>query len=59
MNHLGQEVISLVNEQRERGIHEIDWNGNDSRGTSLSSGCYLYVFNAGQKRIVRKMELVR
>jgi hypothetical protein len=59
MNNLGQRVVSLLNENRDKGIHEIDWHGTDINGIPLSSGCYLFVLSAGHKRIVRKMELVR
>ena len=41
-NLLGEEVASLISEQRMAGIHKFDW---DARG--LASGVYLYRLQAG------------
>jgi flagellar hook assembly protein FlgD len=45
-NMLGQEVITLVDEQRSAGYHSVIWNANDSNGMKLSSGIYFYELKA-------------
>ena len=45
-NILGQQVASLINEQQTAGNHSILWNADDSKGTKLSSGIYLYKLKA-------------
>ena len=45
-NILGQQVASLINEQRSAGNHSVMWNADDSKGMKLSSGIYLYKLKA-------------
>ncbi len=45
-NMLGQEVATLLNEQRSAGNHSIVWNSSNANGSKLSSGIYLYKLNA-------------
>ncbi|MGB5530745.1 MAG: FlgD immunoglobulin-like domain containing protein, partial [Ignavibacteriaceae bacterium] len=45
-NILGQEVITLLNEQKPAGNHRVNWNARDAGGTQLTSGIYLYKLNA-------------
>jgi photosystem II stability/assembly factor-like uncharacterized protein len=45
-NILGQQVASLINEQRSAGYHSVLWNANDSNGMKLSSGIYFYMLKA-------------
>jgi photosystem II stability/assembly factor-like uncharacterized protein len=45
-NLLGQEVVTLLNEQRSAGSHSVIWNARDSFGKKLSSGIYFYKLNA-------------
>ncbi len=51
---LGNEVATLVNEYREAGIYEINFNAN-----SLSSGIYFYKLQAGSFVETKKMILLR
>jgi hypothetical protein len=53
-NLLGEEVATLVAEQREAGIHRFNW---DARG--LASGVYLYRLEAGKFVAVKKLILMR
>jgi photosystem II stability/assembly factor-like uncharacterized protein len=45
-NILGQQVASLINDQRSAGNHSVLWNANDSNGMKLSSGIYFYMLKA-------------
>jgi hypothetical protein len=45
-NLLGQEVITLINEQKSAGNHTVIWNSRDAGGTQLTSGIYLYKLTA-------------
>ncbi len=58
-NILGQEVVKLVNGERNRGENSVFWNGRDSSGVSVSSGIYFYRFVTGDVVQSRKMLLVK
>lgn len=63
-NILGQQVASLINEQRSAGYHSILWNANDSNGIKLSSGIYFYMLKASgvdgnEFQQIRKMVLLK
>jgi hypothetical protein len=51
---LGEEVITLVNEQQPAGNYEVSFDG-----TNLSGGIYLYKIQAGEFFDVMKMILLR
>jgi photosystem II stability/assembly factor-like uncharacterized protein len=51
---LGQEVATLVNEQKQSGRHEVKW---DARG--VTSGMYFYRLQAGENVQTKKMILVK
>ncbi len=51
---LGKEVTSLVNEKKQPGNYEINFNAS-----SLSSGMYFYELRSGNFREVKKMLLLR
>jgi hypothetical protein len=53
-NILGQEVITLVNEQQPAGNYEVSFDG-----TNLTSGIYLYKIQAGDYSDVKKMILLK
>jgi flagellar hook assembly protein FlgD len=53
-NLLGEEVATLVAEQRAAGIHRFNW---DARG--LASGVYLYRLEAGEFVQAKKLILMR
>jgi hypothetical protein len=63
-NILGQQVASLINEQRNAGNHSVLWNADDSRGVKLSSGIYFYMLKASgvdgnDFQQIRKMVLLK
>jgi glucuronoarabinoxylan endo-1,4-beta-xylanase len=53
-DNLGREVSSLVNERRDAGIHEVEFDGSN-----LASGVYFYRLQAGQLVQTRKPVLLR
>ena len=51
---LGQEIDTLVSEQKSSGEHEVEWNAE-----GLSSGIYLYRLKAGEFMKTKKLVLQR
>ncbi|MBL1213468.1 MAG: T9SS type A sorting domain-containing protein [Ignavibacteriae bacterium] len=51
---LGNEVATLVNEQKSPGSYEVEWNAD-----SYSSGVYFYSLQAGDVKINKKMLLLK
>jgi len=41
-NVLGQEVVTLINDQRPAGYFTVEWDGTNSSGQKVSSGLYFY-----------------
>ena len=58
-NIVGQKVRTLVNETKSAGSYRIEWNGNDDTGKPVSTGIYLYRFQAGDVVQTRKMLLLK
>ncbi|NOX37834.1 MAG: T9SS type A sorting domain-containing protein [Calditrichaeota bacterium] len=58
-NLLGQRVRKLVRAQQPAGEYRVFWNGRDDRGKAVSSGIYVYRFQAGEFVHIRKMLLVK
>ena len=58
-NLLGQRVRTLVREQRPAGQHVVRWNGDDDTARPVASGVYLYVLETAQRRMTRKLLLLR
>jgi flagellar hook assembly protein FlgD len=58
-NLLGEEIRTLVNEQRDAGYHNVRWDGRDKNGKLVASGVYLYQLQAGTFYEVKKMALLR
>ena len=53
-NVLGKEIASLVNNQEEAGIHQINFNA-----ANLSSGMYFYTIRAGNFTATKKLMLLK
>jgi len=51
---LGREIFQLVNEEKEAGRYEVDFNAVD-----LSSGVYFYKIEAGNFVETKKMILLQ
>jgi len=58
-NTLGQEIKTLVNEEKQAGYHEVRWDGKDDNGVKVSSGVYIYRLQAGQFVSSKKMIFMR
>ncbi len=57
---LGNEVATLVDEYREAGKYEVEFNAADTRsGVSIPSGVYIYRLQAGTFSETKKMILLR
>jgi hypothetical protein len=46
---LGNELITLVNEEKSAGTYEIIWNGKNNSGNNVSSGIYFARIQANQQ----------
>lgn len=53
-NLLGQEITTLVNEYKEAGTHNIEFNA-----TNLNSGVYLYKLESNGLTLTKKMTLLK
>jgi hypothetical protein len=51
---LGNEIATLVNEEKPAGDYEVEFDGN-----KLSSGIYFYMLKAGGNRFTKKMCLIK
>jgi hypothetical protein len=56
---LGNEVATLVNEEKPAGSYEIEFNVAQVSRPELSSGIYFYKLQAGSYIATRKMVLLR
>jgi hypothetical protein len=56
---LGREVCILANRRFEPGRHKVTWNGQNHRGTTVSSGVYFYRIDADGYSETRKMLLMK
>ncbi|RMH82489.1 MAG: choice-of-anchor D domain-containing protein [Calditrichaeota bacterium] len=56
---LGQEIKTLVNEQKAAGNYRVQWDGTNNVGTPVASGVYIYRLKAGNFEQTRKMVLLR
>lgn len=59
-NLLGQQVITLVNDQRSIGRHSVKWYGKDNSGISVASGMYFVHMTTSTGKVqTRKVMLLR
>jgi hypothetical protein len=45
-NILGQEIKTLINEEKDIGKHTALWDGTNNTGVKVASGIYIYRFKA-------------
>ncbi|MEK9136686.1 MAG: Omp28-related outer membrane protein [Bacteroidota bacterium] len=58
-NLLGQEVRTLVSEEKALGVYKAEWDGRDNVGREVPSGMYMYKMIAGSFSETRKMLLLK
>lgn len=58
-NVLGQKVRTLVDREESAGSYSITWDGTGSSGQTVSTGVYLYRFQAGEHVETKKMLLLK
>lgn len=58
-NLLGQEVRTLVDENKPAGFYEETWDGKDNHGLRVASGVYLYKLESGDSNLTKKMLLLQ
>ena len=58
-NILGQEIKTLINEQKPAGVYYATWNGTDNQGKKASSGIYFYQIEAGDYTKVKKLIILQ
>jgi hypothetical protein len=58
-NIIGQKVITLANDEFISGNHKITWNGNNSSGQKVSSGIYILQLIYDNKKLYKRMILLR
>jgi hypothetical protein len=58
-NSLGEEIITLLNNTLERGVHSVAWNGIDKNNRTVSSGVYFITMEAKYFRKTIKSVLIK
>ncbi|UCE24701.1 MAG: T9SS type A sorting domain-containing protein, partial [Candidatus Zixiibacteriota bacterium] len=59
-NILGQRVNTLIHgEQRQAGLHQVEWHGDNAAGDKVGSGIYFYRLRADDEVATRKMMLLK
>ena len=56
---LGRRIQTLTEGVLDAGTYEVGWSGQNEAGVLMASGAYLYVLEAGDKRLVKKMVFLR
>lgn len=58
-NQLGQLVNTLLDEERNGGIHSLIWRGEDINGRKVPAGVYFCRLKAGDRIFLKKMVIVQ
>ncbi|MDZ7316351.1 MAG: T9SS type A sorting domain-containing protein [candidate division KSB1 bacterium] len=58
-NLLGQPVRTLLNSYRQPGRFQVFWNGTDEADQPVAGGVYLICLEAGDRRVVQKVILLK
>jgi parallel beta-helix repeat protein len=58
-NVAGQQIKTLVNEEKEAGCYEVRWDGTDNSGKKVSSGLYIYQLKSGDFFDSKKLAVLR
>ena len=57
-NLLGQEVVSLFTGYQQKGVYDIQWNGQDKYGLPVANGSYYIRMESGKSVVQRKVMVV-
>ncbi len=52
-------VNTLVNEDLNKGVHQVSWNGENNSGTAVSSGIYFALLSSNSEQSIIKMNLIK
>ena len=52
---MGQEVRTLIDENKLPGYYEVIWDGKDNRENMVASGVYIYKIQMGEFKKIKKM----
>ncbi len=58
-NLTGQLVKKLISGNLDAGEHIVVWDGKNAEGNNVSSGIYFYILSTEDKKIAKKMTLIR
>jgi flagellar hook assembly protein FlgD len=53
----GKHIRKLTEDNYNKGIHSVRWNGHNDDGLPVASGMYLYQLTSGDQRLVRSLIL--
>ncbi len=59
INVLGQEVVTLINEEKLPGEYRTTWSGSNASGQPVATGVYFYRIAAGDYTATKKMLLLK
>ncbi len=57
-NTLGAPVVTLVDEVKPAGFHQVEWDGRDRNGNRLPGGVYFYQLTAAGRQELRRLVLL-
>ncbi|HPF09470.1 MAG TPA: FlgD immunoglobulin-like domain containing protein, partial [Candidatus Cloacimonadota bacterium] len=58
-NLKGQKVKTLWSDGKQAGIYELNWDGSDDNGQTVSSGCYIARLQSGKQSVNRKLVYIK
>ncbi len=58
-NTLGERIKTLVNDIKEAGYYNLQWNGTNNNNITVSTGVYIYRLTAGQNVSTKKMMFLK
>jgi hypothetical protein len=58
-NLQGELICTLMNEEKEPGIYQIQWDGLDESSSKVATGIYLYQIRASEFNATKKMILMK
>ena len=56
---VGREVNVLLHENKNAGIHTLQWNGTNRFGNPIASGAYFLIMEALNFNLIQKVILIK